>query len=83
MNIINRRNNSNLTILMFAADTTLSIGLRNIKVHTTPFILILGYLKYRRFNRLKSNSKSSLNQLSYLYQLNLVELLLVEVFALL
>ena len=41
---------------MIAAGATLDIALRNIRVHT-PFIRILIFKKYRRFNWRKSNSK--------------------------
>ena len=44
---------------MIAADATLGIALRNIRVHSVPFIRILIFQKYtrRRFNWRKSNSK--------------------------
>ena len=42
---------------MIAAGATLGIALRNIRVHTVPFIRILIFKKYRRFNWRKSNSK--------------------------
>ena len=42
---------------MIAADATLGIALRNIRVHTVPFIRILIFYKYWRFNWRKSNSK--------------------------
>ena len=42
---------------MIAADATLGIALRNIRVRTVPLIRILIFLKYRRFNWRKSNSK--------------------------
>ena len=42
---------------MIAADVTFGITLRNIRVHTVPFIRILIFLKYRRVIWRKSNSK--------------------------
>ena len=42
---------------MISADATFGIALRNIRVDTVPFIRILIFQKYRRFNRSKSNSK--------------------------
>ena len=42
---------------MIAADATLGIALRYIRVYTVPFIRILIFLKYRRFNWRKSNTK--------------------------
>ena len=41
---------------MIAADATLGIALGNIRVHTVPFIWILIFYKYRRFNWRKSNA---------------------------
>ena len=42
---------------MIASDATLSIALRNIRVHTVPFTRILIFLQYRIFNWRTSNSK--------------------------
>ena len=41
---------------MIAADAFLALH-RNIRIHTVPFIRILIFKKYRRFNLRKSNSK--------------------------
>ena len=41
---------------MIAADAYLGIAIRIIRVHTVPFIRII-FLKYRRFNWRKSNTK--------------------------
>ena len=42
---------------MITAGATLGIALRNIRTHTVPYIRILIFFKYRRFNWRKSNSK--------------------------